>query len=176
MNENHLINTFTRGRNRLLQMARRLLENQEDAEDALQEAFSRLWPRADMLRSETEAEKLAMVTVRNISIDQLRRQDEHPSSSIEDQSSNPAMVINTEEELERHEQYRIVKQLIDQRLTPLQQRILQMHDMEDREYSEIAQLEGMQEAAVRMQLSRARKTIRECYRDYQIKDMNYEQR
>lgn len=176
MNENHLINTFTQGRNRLLQMARRLLENPEDAEDALQEAFSRLWPRADMLRSESEAAKLATVTVRNISIDQLRRQDEHPKSSVDDQCNNPALVTDADEEMEKQEQYRIVKQLIDQRLTPLQQRILQMHDMEEREYSEIAQQEGMQEAAVRMQLSRARKTIRECYRDYQIKDMNYEQR
>ena len=166
MNENNLINTFTRGRSRLLQMARRLLESQDDAEDALQEAFSRLWPRAETLRSEVEAEKLATVTVRNISIDQLRRQSDHPSADIGDLPNDSSLTTDIEAEQERREQYEIVQQLITQRLTPLQQRILRMHDMEEQSYAEIAQQEGMLEAAIRMQLSRARKTIRECYRAY----------
>lgn len=166
MNEKNLINTFTRGRSRLLQMARRLLESQDDAEDALQEAFSRLWPRAETLRSEAEAEKLATVTVRNISIDQLRRQSDHPSADIGDLHNDSSLTTDTEAEQERREQYEIVQQLITQRLTPLQQRILRLHDMEDQSYDEIAKQEGMQEAAVRMQLSRARKMIRECYRAY----------
>ena len=166
MNEKNLINTFTRGRSRLLQMARRLLESQDDAEDALQEAFSRLWPRAETLRSEAEAEKLATVTVRNISIDQLRRQSDHPSADIGDLHYDSSLTTDTEAEQERREQYEIVQQLITQRLTPLQQRILRLHDMEDQSYDEIAKQEGMQEAAVRMQLSRARKMIRECYRAY----------
>lgn len=166
MNENNLINTFTRGRSRLLQMARRLLESQDDAEDALQEAFSRLWPRAETLRSEAEAEKLATVTVRNISIDQLRRQSDHPNADIGDLPNDPSLTTDTEAERERREQYEIVQQLIAQRLTPLQQRILRMHDMEEQSYAEIAKQEGMLEAAIRMQLSRARKTIRECYRAY----------
>lgn len=164
MNENNLINTFTRGRSRLLQMARRLLESQDDAEDALQEAFSRLWPRAETLRSEAEAEKLATVTVRNLSIDQLRRQSEHPSADIGDLPNDSSLTTDTEAEQERREQYEIVQHLIAQRLTPLQQRILRLHDMEEQGYDEIARQEGMQETAVRMQLSRARKTIRECYR------------
>lgn len=166
MNENNLINTFTRGRSRLLQMARRLLESQDDAEDALQEAFSRLWPRAETLRSEAEAEKLATVTVRNLSIDQLRRQSDHPNADLRELPNDAALTTDTEAEQERREQYEIVQQLIAQRLTPLQQRILRLHDMEDQSYDEIAKQEGMQEAAVRMQLSRARKMIRECYRAY----------
>lgn len=166
MNENNLINTFTRGRSRLLQMARRLLESQDDAEDALQEAFSRLWPRAETLRSEAEAEKLATVTVRNISIDQLRRQSDHPNADIGDLPNDSSLTTDTEAEQERREQYEIVQQLIAQRLTPLQQRILRMHDMEEQSYAEIARQESMLEAAIRMQLSRARKTIRECYRAY----------
>lgn len=166
MSENNLITTFTKGRSRLLQMARRLLENQEDAEDALQEAFCRLWPRAEKLRTEAEAAKLATVTVRNISIDQLRRQSDHPNSDIGELPNDSSLTTDTDVEQERREQYEIVQQLIAQRLTPLQQRILQMHDMEDQNYAEIAKQEGMLEAAVRMQLSRARKTIRECYRAY----------
>ena len=80
--------------------------------------------------------------------------------------NDSSLTTDTEAEQERREQYEIVQQLITQSLTPLQQRILRLHDMEDQSYDEIAKQEGMQEAAVRMQLSRARKMIRECYRAY----------
>ena len=163
MSDNNLINTFTRGRSRLLQLARRLLDSPEDAEDALQEAFCRLWPRADSLRNQAEAEKLASTVVKNISIDQLRRQPDQLTVDVETLSEDTR--FSTEAEQEQREQYEVVSRLIAQRLTPLQQRILRSQDMEGRSYEEIARREGMQEAAVRMQLSRARKTIRECYRE-----------
>lgn len=163
MSDNNLINTFTRGRSRLLQLARRLLDSPEDAEDALQEAFCRLWPRADSLRNQAEAEKLASTVVKNISIDQLRRQPDQLTVDVETLSEDTR--FSTEAEQEQREQYEVVSRLIAQRLTPLQQRILRSHDMEGRSYEEIARREEMQEAAVRMQLSRARKTIRECYHE-----------
>lgn len=163
MSDNNLINTFTRGRSRLLQLARRLLDSPEDAEDALQEAFCRLWPRADSLRNQAETEKLASTVVKNISIDQLRRQPDQLTVDVETLSEDTR--FSTEAEQEQREQYEVVSRLIAQRLTPLQQRILRSHDMEGRSYEEIARREEMQEAAVRMQLSRARKTIRECYHE-----------
>lgn len=163
MSENNLIKTFTRGRSRLLQLARHLLDSPEDAEDALQEAFCRLWPRADSLHDLTDAEKLASTVVKNISIDQLRRQSDCQTVDVETLSEDSS--LSTEVEQEQREQYEAVSRLIAQHLTPLQQRILRWHDMEGRSYQEIARHERMQETAVRMQLSRARKTIRECYRE-----------
>ena len=64
-----------------------------------------------------------------------------------------------------------VKTLIESQLTPIQQEILQRRDYNGEEYASIAEDLGMQETAVRMQLSRARKTIRETYRKQQ---RNYE--
>ena len=40
----------------VMKMARSLLGNPDDAEDALQEAFCRLWPRAETLLTEQDAE------------------------------------------------------------------------------------------------------------------------
>ena len=50
--------------------------------------------------------------------------------------------------------------LMERLLTPLQRDIIRLKEYEDRPYSEVAALLGMQEAAVRMQLSRARKKLR----------------
>ena len=80
--------------------------------------------------------------------------DEHRDESVTD---------SADEILEKEERFRAVERIIAQRLTPLQQQILRMKEYEGRKYNEIADILGMQEPAVRMQLSRARKEIRECY-------------
>lgn len=80
--------------------------------------------------------------------------DENRDESISDSAA---------EVLEKEEQFRMVERIIESRLTPLQKQILHMKEYEGKKYNEIAGILGMQEAAVRMQLSRARKEIRECY-------------
>ena len=164
MSKHHLIETFTRRRSRLFQIARRLLDNDDDAEDALQEAFCRLWPNAEKLKDDTETDKIAVATVKILSIDHLRHQNTHPTEGLEGLEDKFVLGVENEDEHERKERYDAVKQLIDSQLSPLQQRILKWHDMEGKSYTEIAHREHMQEPAVRMQLSRARKIIRDCYK------------
>ena len=73
MSEEQLVNTFTALRKKFLRMASRLLPHDEEAEDALQDAFCRLWPRRDHINSTTEAEALTTTTIKNICIDKLRK-------------------------------------------------------------------------------------------------------
>jgi RNA polymerase sigma-70 factor (ECF subfamily) len=70
-----------------------------------------------------------------------------------------------EESIERQELFQEVEKLIDQQLSPVQRLILRKKEYEDESIEKIAKELDMQQAAVRMQLSRARKTIRECYRN-----------
>ena len=156
MSKETLISTFTDLRKSFLQLAMRLLPSREDADDALQEAFFRLWKHADRIDSREEAEALTVVTVKNLCIDHLLtvELDENRDESISDSAA---------EVLEKEEQFRMVERIIESRLTPLQKQILHMKEYEGKKYNEIAGILGMQEAAVRMQLSRARKEIRECY-------------
>jgi RNA polymerase sigma-70 factor (ECF subfamily) len=58
-----------------------------------------------------------------------------------------------------------VEELIDKQLSPIQRLILRKKEYEEESIEEIAKELDMQQAAVRMQLSRARKIIRECYRN-----------
>ena len=64
---------------------------------------------------------------------------------------------------EREALFRDVERLIRTRLTPTQQAILRRREYEGASFETIADELSMQPAAVRMQLSRARKIIRECY-------------
>lgn len=58
-----------------------------------------------------------------------------------------------------------VEAIINSRLTPQQQQIIQMRDVEGISFEEIAEKLDMQPSAVRMALSRARKTIRDIYNE-----------
>jgi RNA polymerase sigma-70 factor (ECF subfamily) len=166
MSEEHLISIFTHMRKRLRRLAMQFLPDEEDADDALQEAFCRLWPRADALANAEQAEAATTLTVRNLCIDEVRRRDRRPTLELEPErdGEREQAAPSPQEEMERKEQFALVEALFHQRLTPLQQQIFRMKEYEEKSYEEIATLLGMEQTAVRMNLSRARKLLREEYR------------
>jgi RNA polymerase sigma-70 factor (ECF subfamily) len=148
-----LTETYQRIRERLKAGAGKMLSDAEAAEDALQDAFVRLWGRYQV-RNEREAEALLTRTVRNVSIDQLRKRKTVPL----------AMDLPEERTENREALFRRVEEMVDTELTDLQRLIIRRHEYESVTLEKIAEELGMQPPAVRMQLSRARKTIREQYR------------
>lgn len=154
-----LTNTFTAMRKKLLRIAMHILPDEDDAADALQDAFCRLWPRRDNINSCAEAEALTTTTLRNICIDNIRKRkietvpidEEHDRC---EESNNNAY----------EERYNEVKKIIENELTQQQKDILELKEIEDYTIEEIAERLSSTEGAVRMNLSRARKKIRECYR------------
>lgn len=162
MSKETLTSTFTELRKGFFRLAMRFLSNQEDADDALQEAFFRLWKHADRIDTPEEAEALTIVTVKNLCIDTLRKRN-HLQTVELDESRDNVLTESASDVMERKERFNAVQRIIEQRLTPLQKQILHMKEYEEKDYDEIAASLGMQPPAVRMQLSRARKEIRECY-------------
>ena len=162
MNEEPLIMTFTKLRKGFLRLASRILPNEEDANDALQDAFCKLWTRRDQIHSSQEAEALAVTTIRNLCIDQVRKEKVQVVELDTERDSKPTETI--EERIEKEELFLEVEEMINRQLSPVQQLILRKKEYEEESIEEIAKELNMQQAAVRMQLSRARKTIRECYR------------
>ena len=161
MSEDFLTSAFVKMRTVLRGTASRLLGSEAAADDALQEAFYKLWNRHYALASESDAAALLSRTVRNEAVDTLRSRKRHPADSLEGRD------LPEETPEDREDLLRSVKGLIASELTPLQQEIMRRRDCAGESYADIAEDLGMQETAVRMQLSRARKTIRETYRKQQ---------
>ena len=153
--------TFTEMRKGFLRLASRFLPNEEDASDALQDAFCRLWPKRNQIHSSQEAEALAVTTIRNLCIDQIRKEKMDVVELDAERDSKPSETI--EEKLAKEELFLEVEEIINRQLSPMQRQILQEKEYESKSIEEIADELQMQPTAVRMQLSRARKTIRECY-------------
>lgn len=161
MSEKILTAAFKRWRSRFLRQAMHILPSEEDAEDALQDAFLKLWPKAGDIETEQDAVAMTSVTIRNLSIDRYRKQQYSPTVDIEgkdiaeETASEPVMV---------EDKMRIVEEIMVRTLSETQQTIIRLRDYEGKSYEDIGQILGMQPTAVRMQLSRARKAIREEYR------------
>ena len=154
MSKNFLIAAYKR----LQQRLRYGLSHTE--EDALNDAFCRLWGGGYDPETRAEGEKLLYKSMRHRQISLWRSRNRHPHIPAQDDT----LPADQPPDNDIEETYLRIKKLIETRLTPLQQEILTRHDINDETYSEIAEELGMQESAVRMQLSRARKMIRESFR------------
>jgi len=158
MNQNTFISLINPVKDKMYRLALRLLISKESAEDATQEVFLKLWNGNEKIKDYANVEAFAMTVTRNYCLDQLRSK----------QNSNLKMVHNNYESgetsihdhLEAIDELDQVSQIINN--LPEQQKIIfQLRDVEQYEYEEIAEITKMNETAIRVALSRARKKIRE---------------
>ena len=152
MSQDYLTDAFIRLRQRLRVFSGRVIADSAGAEDILQDSFVRLWRRQYPLQSEKEAEALLTRAVKNASLNEKRRKRGVPlERDIVDESTDPG---------DKERAYDELKRVIDSELTSTQKYILEEKEYGGRTLEDIARELKMEPAAVRMQLSRARKTLR----------------
>ena len=156
MSEEIVLTTFQSLRRRLNRLASGWLHNDDDASDVLQEAFVRLWTSYRHVDEPREVEALSIRVVRNACADMLRKKQSFVSLDETDEPAEPVSDSETREEALRE-----VERLMDERLSPLQRRVMEMREYEGLAVADIARRLDMQETAVRMNLSRARQALRE---------------
>ena len=145
-------------KNKLYRFANRLLEDREEAEDMVQEVFIKLWNRRDKLDEYRSVEALAMVTTRNLCLDKLKRRK--ITTERMENLKDEMKVSEQDQKTDLSDIIRKIHQII-QTLPEQQRSIIQLRDIEGYDFKEIAELLDMNENAVRVNLSRARKKIRE---------------
>lgn len=128
------------------------LKNEMDADDAVQDAVCNLW--SDKIPASSEEARFRLFSIlRNVCLNKLKRKRYFiPISECEKESDN-----NVLDETER------IRSLLLASLTPLQRKIFQMATDDNLEYDVIAERLNMNIDAVRMNMSRARKKMRELY-------------
>lgn len=156
-----ITNAFTTLREQMLSLAERITGNREDAADAVQDAFVKLWQQRGRYETTSHAQGAGMMTVRTTSIDMARR-NTHLVDVTVDQVPDLIEEPNVDE---RTQVYQQVRRIIDNELSPKQRAIIDMREMEGLEFDDIAARLGMTAANVRVELSRARKKVREIYRN-----------
>lgn len=147
-----LTSAFIDLRGKLHRMATRLLRDDEDARDALQDTFEKLWSRDD-IQSDPEARHKLVRALHNTCIDRLRARRTVPLDTLGTEIGGTCET--PVEDIERYER------LILNGLTPTQRRIYELSARDCLDYDEIARALSMTVEAVRMNMSRARRRISE---------------
>lgn len=155
MNSEQIASIFVRLQSRLRAVGTSILGRSDAVDDALQDTFCKIWAQPSQNIAEDWAEAYIMTSMRNVCIDTQRRQSQ-TTTQLED-------VADTYDDNSVQEIYNEVMRVVNRELSPLQRRILHLRDVEGVDYATISKTLGMEQTAVRMALSRARKTVRTIY-------------
>lgn len=147
-------------RDKLLNYARKLTESPDDAEDAVQEVLLKLWNKRLELEQYRSIEAFAMTMTHNLCMDLWRTRHTADVSLELVKDANAGQ--SPERLLEIKDEIRLMREIIDS-LPTLQRTIMRMKDIEEYETEEIAAITGCNPEAIRSNLSRARKRVREVY-------------
>lgn len=143
----------------LYRFAFRLLLSREEAEDAVQEVFVKLWKMRSRLSEYRSTEALAMTMTRNFCLDRLKRTKREVRRDVPVVDTRTTGT-NPEQLFEKNETYHIIIEFINN--LPEQYRtVVQLRDIDGYEYEEIAERLSININTLRVNLSRGRKMIRE---------------
>ena len=152
-------------KNELYRLALRITQNPAEAEDVVQETMMKVWSRRDEWERIESIEAFCLTICRNLSLDKLRRMDNQVQSLDADiDPSDSRVASNPEEQTVQRDRVQLVRQLIDQ-LPEKQRSVMQLRDIEGKSYRDIATILNISEEQVKVNIFRARRTIKERFRE-----------
>ncbi len=154
-------------KNILFRLALRITQNRADAEDVVQETMMKVWNRRGEWQQIENMEAFCLTVCRNVSLDKLRRMDRQVLS-LEDTPPEAggydpidhSHSANPEQQAVQRDRLQQVRRIISQ-LPEKQRSCMQLRDIEGKSYRDIATILGITEQQVKVNIFRARQTVKE---------------
>lgn len=152
-------------KDKLYRLALRITLDSAEAEDIVQDTMIRVWNKRDEWAQFNSIEAFCLTVARNLAID---RSQKSGAQNIELTTETQEMSDGStpERQLERSEQMDLVRKLINE-LPEKQRTIIQLRDIEEKSYKEIADVMQLTEDQVKVTLFRARQRIKAKYNEIQ---------
>ena len=154
---------------RMLSVAKRLLANDDDAQDAVQDAFLSAFKALPTFDGRSKLSTWLHRIVVNASLMKLRTQRRHPEQSIDDllptflpdghQASPVSQWNNATIDFDRTETQQIIRDQIA-KLSESYRTVLLLRDIEEFDTETVAQMLDLSAAVVKVRLHRARQALR----------------
>ena len=162
-----LASLYSEYRTSLISQARRMLRNDSEANEVVQEAFIKFILAAPELDTQDRALAYMRATINNLSLNVIRARGSRPNLVALDSDTSAERLaeiavenyIPADESISAAEDAAIIKLALAQ-LSPAERAALVMWEMEGRSTAEIAAELGIKESAVRHTVSRARASLR----------------
>ena len=149
---------WTAHRRRMLDLAFRMLLDLRDAEDVVQEAFTRL-ARADIAGIDDPEAWLVVVTGR-LCLDRLRTRQRRPTEALDvaDDPFDPH-AVDPSSQVTLVDNVTLAMHAVLERLSPAERTSFVLHDVFQYSFEEVAAIVGRSAASCRQLASRARRTL-----------------
>lgn len=147
----------------LFAMAYRLMQDQDEAQDIVQDVLTKLWQIRSELPPEGADKAYCLTMVRNRCLDRLRQQQilplRHPADENEDENKWEE-IPNENSDYEAMEAQDYLDNLLEQ-LPPRARQIVELRLRDGFSFREIEQLTGISEGNARVILTRTLKRLRD---------------
>jgi len=143
-------------RDKIFRLAHRILNNYEDAQDVTQDILEKIWHKKASENAYNSLEALSMKMTKDLCLDKLK----HQKIKTEKLEILKEIHRQAQQNYEVEDLAEITKELIN-KLPEKQRIIIHLRDVEGYEFSEMVAILDLDINAVRMNLSRARKTIKQ---------------
>jgi len=150
-------------KNELFRLALRITLNRQDAEDVVQETMMKVWNRREQWGEIESMEAFCLTICRNVALDRTKRMDNQSATLDEGHDrADHSYASNPEEQAVQRNRVETVRRLMAQ-LPEKQRTCMQLRDVEGKAYKEIAAVMGITEQQVKVNIFRARQTIKENF-------------
>lgn len=150
-------------KDKLFRLALRITFDRAEAEDIVQDTLIRVWNKRDEWRQLDSVEAYCLTVARNLAIDRSQKM-EAQNVELTPETQEMPDAATPDRQMEHDEQLAIVHRLINE-LPEKQRSILQLRDIEGKNYKEIAAILGLTEEQVKVNLFRARQRIKLKYNE-----------
>lgn len=148
-------------KDKLFRLAYRITLNQVEAEDIVQETLIKVWNKREEWNTIISIEAYCITLTRNLAIDKSQK-SEAQNTELTEEATLHTNESTPQQELEYSERMELIHRLINT-LPERQRTILQLRDMEEKSYKEIAEIMHLSEEQVKVNLFRARQKIKNRY-------------
>lgn len=160
MNLESFQNRVLPAKNKLFRFALRFLGSEEEAKDVVQEVFIKVWNGREQMQEVQNWEAWCMRITKNLSLDRIRSLNRKQTQPIEDSFDVRHEALTPHESTEMRESMNRINQLIET-LPEKQRQVIHLRDVEGYSYNEICEILELDMNQVKVNLFRARNTVRE---------------
>jgi RNA polymerase sigma-70 factor (ECF subfamily) len=149
-------------KNVLYRLAERITLDAEEAEDVVQETMIKIWNRREQWDEIDSIEAFSLTICRNVALDHVRKNTRRTDLIEVSNDDRPDTSHSPLEQTMQRDRIEQVRKIIDS-LNEKQRTCIQLRDFEGKQYKEIASIMGISEEQVKVNIHRARQTIKQKF-------------
>ena len=149
-------------KNELFRLALRITLNRAEAEDIVQDTLIKVWNRRHEWENIDSIEAFSLTVCRNLSLDRIKKKENNNDSLEDVKVAEPLASSNPQDQMIEEDKISLVKQIVDA-LPEKQRSCMQLRDFEGKSYKEIAEVLEISEEQVKVNIFRARQTVKQKY-------------